>query len=49
MLKTVQGDQLKAKIVGGEILINGVKVVAKDVLTKNRVVHVVNGVLVPEA
>ena len=46
-LKTAQGDQLKVKIVGGEVFINGAKVVVADVLTKNGVVHIVDGVLVP--
>lgn len=46
-LKTVQGEKLKVKIVGANVFVNGVKVVVSDVLTKNGVVHVIDGVLVP--
>jgi len=48
-LKTVQGDKLKVKIVDGEVFVNGAKIVVADVLTKNGVVHVVDGVLVPDS
>jgi uncharacterized surface protein with fasciclin (FAS1) repeats len=46
-LKTAQGESLKVKIAGGEMFVNGAKVDVADVLTKNGVVHVVDGVLVP--
>jgi uncharacterized surface protein with fasciclin (FAS1) repeats len=48
-LSTVQGEKLKVKIVGVEVFVGGAKVVMKDVLTKNGVVHVVDGVLVPSS
>ncbi|KAK9670774.1 hypothetical protein K7432_017492, partial [Basidiobolus ranarum] len=47
-LATVQGGVLNVKITDGSVTINGVKVVIANVLTSNGVVHVVEGVLIPE-
>ena len=48
-LATVQGEKLKVKVLGGEVFVNGAKVVVADVLTKNGVVHVIDSVLVPSS
>ena len=46
-LKTVQGDTLEVRIAGGEVTVNGAKVVTPDVEASNGVVHVIDEVLIP--
>jgi len=46
-LKTVQGDTLEVRIAGGEVTVNGAKVVTPDVEASNGVVHVIDEVLLP--
>jgi len=46
-LKTVQGDTLEVRIAGGEVTVNGARVVTPDVEASNGVVHVIDEVLIP--
>ena len=48
-LTTVQGGKLTVKISGGNVFINGAKVLTADVLARNAVVHVIDKVLVPSS
>jgi uncharacterized surface protein with fasciclin (FAS1) repeats len=48
-LTTLQGQTLKVTKSGDEIRINGVRVIAADVPATNGVIHVIDGVLVPES
>lgn len=48
-LKTVQGEDLTVSVEGGEVKVNDAVVVKPDVDASNGVVHVIDGVLVPEA
>ncbi len=47
-LETLQGQTLTVTVQGDQILINGNKVVASDVMATNGVIHAIDGVLVPE-
>ncbi|KAF2396375.1 beta-Ig-H3/fasciclin [Trichodelitschia bisporula] len=44
---TVQGKTLKITVKGGSVYVNKAKVIKTDILTKNGVVHVIDGVLTP--
>lgn len=45
---TVNGQELTVTIVDGNVMINGAKVVAADLAGSNGVVHVIDGVVLPE-
>jgi transforming growth factor-beta-induced protein len=47
-IQTVQGQTLMVSITDGKVMINGAEVVLPDVGTSNGVVHVIDGVLVPQ-
>ena len=49
MVETVGGGMLEVTVDGDAVMINGIEVVAADVETSNGVIHVIGGVLVPEA
>lgn len=49
IVRTLMGENLKVRIVDGEVYINNAKVVTSDVETSNGVVHVIDSVLVPGA
>ncbi len=49
MVETVGGGMLEVTVDGDSVMINGIEVVAADVETSNGVIHVIGGVLVPEA
>ncbi|RPA89864.1 Fasciclin-domain-containing protein [Choiromyces venosus 120613-1] len=48
-LRTIQGEELTIRLDDGDVYVNGAKVVASDVITNNGVVHVIDGVLNPNA
>jgi len=48
-VKTLQGQELTITLRDGGVFVNGAKVVKPDVLVKNGVVHVIDGVLIPDA
>ncbi|KLU92031.1 beta-Ig-H3/Fasciclin [Magnaporthiopsis poae ATCC 64411] len=45
---TIQGSGVTLTIKGGSVFVNKAKVVKADVLVKNGVVHVIDGVLIPD-
>jgi uncharacterized surface protein with fasciclin (FAS1) repeats len=45
--KTVQGTKIKIEIKDGTVTINGVKVIKTDIVCKNGVIHIIDGVLLP--
>jgi uncharacterized surface protein with fasciclin (FAS1) repeats len=45
---TVNGQELTVTIVDGNVMINGAKVVAADLVGTNGVVHVIDGVVLPK-
>ncbi len=47
-LTTLQGQTLKVTKTGDQVLVNGVPVIAADVPATNGMIHVIDGVLVPE-
>jgi uncharacterized surface protein with fasciclin (FAS1) repeats len=44
---TVQGQKVMVKVEGGNVMINGAKVVMADVKASNGVIHVIDNVLLP--
>ena len=48
-VETVGGGMLDISVDGDTVMINGIEVAAPDVETSNGVIHVISGVLVPEA
>lgn len=48
-LTTLQGEDLSVSIRNGNVFINDARVLTADVAAKNGVIHVINGVLLPEA
>jgi uncharacterized surface protein with fasciclin (FAS1) repeats len=46
-LKTLQGGELKAELIGDEAFVNGAKIVATDIKAANGIIHVIDTVLVP--
>lgn len=46
--KTVQGTTVDIKVVDGEVMVDGAKVVKTDIKCKNGVVHVIDSVILPE-
>jgi transforming growth factor-beta-induced protein len=45
--KTVQGQDVAIKVDGGNVMINGAKVVTTDIKCKNGVIHVIDSVILP--
>lgn len=45
--KTVQGGEVSIKVDGGNVMINGAKVVTTDIKCKNGVIHVIDSVILP--
>lgn len=45
--KTVLGEDVKVKVAGGTVSINGATVIITDIKTSNGVIHVIDAVLVP--
>lgn len=45
---TVNGASLSIEVVGGEVFIDGVRVVTTDIEASNGVIHIIEGVLTPE-
>lgn len=45
--KTVQGGNVAIKVVDGNVMINGAKVVTTDIKCKNGVIHVIDSVILP--
>ncbi len=46
-VKTVNGQELTVKMHGGDVMINGAKVVIADVEASNGVIHAIDTVLIP--
>jgi len=46
-VKTVNGKELDIKVNGSDVTVNGVKVIKTDIVGSNGVIHVIDGVLVP--
>jgi uncharacterized surface protein with fasciclin (FAS1) repeats len=46
--KTVQGTSVKVKVVDGNVMIDGAKVVKADIPCGNGVIHVIDAVILPE-
>ncbi|PPK88138.1 putative secreted protein (Por secretion system target) [Neolewinella xylanilytica] len=49
MLTTLQGEQLEVTISGDSVMIDTVLVTMTDMIADNGVVHIINGILLPEA
>jgi len=47
-LRTIQGDDLTIGLAGASVTVNGVNVVTADIQATNGVIHLIDGVLVPE-
>jgi uncharacterized surface protein with fasciclin (FAS1) repeats len=45
--KTVNGQSVTVKVVGGKVLINGATVVKADIAATNGTIHVIDTVLLP--
>ena len=45
--KTVQGQNVAIKVVDGNVMINGAKVIATDIQCANGVIHVIDSVIMP--
>jgi len=45
--KTVNGKELKLKVVGGSLMVDGAKVVKADIAATNGVIHVIDSVVLP--
>ena len=46
--KTVQGNEVKIKVVDGSVMVDGAKVVNTDIPCSNGVIHVIDAVILPE-
>lgn len=46
-VKTVNGAEIKISVKRGNVFLNNVQVVKTDIKTKNGIIHVINGVLIP--
>lgn len=46
--KTVQGQNAKITVKGGEVMVDGAKVVKTDIVTDNGVIHVIDSVILPK-
>ena len=47
--KTVNGQELKITVMGGNVMVNNARVVKTDILASNGVIHVIDTVILPEA
>ena len=47
--KTVQGSEVKIKVVGGKVTVDGAKVVKTDIACNNGVIHVIDKVILPKS
>jgi uncharacterized surface protein with fasciclin (FAS1) repeats len=45
--KTVQGDKIDIKVEGGNVMVDGAKVIKTDIACKNGVIHVIDAVITP--
>ena len=48
MLTTLQGDSIMVTISGDSVMVDGVMIVAPDLVASNGVVHSINGILMPD-
>lgn len=46
--KTLNGQSVKIKVVGGNVLINGATVIKADITATNGTIHVIDTVLMPK-
>ena len=46
-IKMLNGDKAKIEVKNNEVFINGAKVIIKDIIAKNGVIHVIDTVLMP--
>ncbi len=46
--KTVEGESVKIKVLGGKVSVDGAQVVKADVAASNGVIHVIDAVLMPK-
>jgi transforming growth factor-beta-induced protein len=46
-VETLDGTKLTISVEGGEVMVDGAKVIATDVLTSNGVIHVIDSVITP--
>jgi uncharacterized surface protein with fasciclin (FAS1) repeats len=47
--KTVNGEMLKVKVEGADVMINDAKVTSTDIVASNGVIHVIDSVVLPQA
>jgi uncharacterized surface protein with fasciclin (FAS1) repeats len=47
--KTVNGEMLKVKVDGADVMINDAKVTSTDIVASNGVIHVIDSVVLPQA
>ena len=47
-VKTLNGQSITIKVVGGKVLINGATVVKADIAATNGTIHVIDTVLMPK-
>ena len=46
---TLQGDKVMIEVVDGEVILNGtVKVISTDIMANNGIIHVIDGILLPD-
>ncbi|MFO0953512.1 MAG: fasciclin domain-containing protein [Isosphaeraceae bacterium] len=48
-VKTVNGAEVKVSVHGGDVMINGAKVIKTDIPASNGVIHVIDSVILPPA
>jgi uncharacterized surface protein with fasciclin (FAS1) repeats len=48
-LRTVEGNSLTATVSGGQLSMNGIRVVQGDIVASNGLVHAVDGLLLPKS
>ena len=48
MAKTVEGQNVKIKMMGGKVMVDGAHVAKTDIVTDNGVIHVIDTVLMPK-
>ena len=45
--KTLNGQTVRIRVVGGKVFVGGARVVTTDVVASNGVIHAINQVLIP--